>query len=504
MNLCRFLLAPLVVAASLLAPLPSWGATEAQTPDDICPPDADPCIVDKPYKLTGFELDFGVRELRIVKGGNLIPDTFYFDIYCGAFVLEERGKLAPRIRTGFFHGTGVELTIYVRGTCSDEPLTACQADYDCTSGECIGGDATLAGTVRGASLFPGGLAVLASGNIVSTARMNLSRAGGEVASGGGFVQLYARGTLDVTGSLRSRGGGAVHLFGKEAARAIDMEVNVGGGPYSHGSVLVQSDFDATASGEFLTMPEGSFALIAGRDALLTTQSDGSETTLNLDAGTLSEGDAGSIGIVAGRDATVDQGVLMSLTGWDYGGSISMTAQRDATFSTIAHGTGGFYMRAYDGAVSFPGNAHVELAGTDNEWPDVDLKAGTTLDFAGTIEAIGETYTGFIRLEADSMTVSGRISQYGAPTFVPESPTIRFLGCDLDFTPTSVITSAAESMRIGIETGTVSIAAGAAMTATPSGAVEIVYSDSLQPPSVLGDVSPSPEISYLEYAGTCAF
>src|SRR5690349_17825410 len=115
--LLRFFLLAILVAGALPAPAM---AIEADHADDVCPPDADPCVVSEVFQVVPrSRLDFGLRDVEVTGGGRFEFVDGGGRIYCGSFRAHTDGPVIRTVRpaeSGFFDNDGT--TIQARKECS--------------------------------------------------------------------------------------------------------------------------------------------------------------------------------------------------------------------------------------------------------------------------------------------------------------------------------------------------------------------------------------------------
>jgi hypothetical protein len=81
----RLLVVSIVLSVAVVVPAPVL-ALEADSADDVCAPDADPCIISEVVHVAPLaNLDFGVRRVEIIDDGRLVFGRFGGTVSCGSF-----------------------------------------------------------------------------------------------------------------------------------------------------------------------------------------------------------------------------------------------------------------------------------------------------------------------------------------------------------------------------------------------------------------------------------
>jgi hypothetical protein len=116
----------------------AW-AINVDSPDDICAPAADPCVVAQDYDIVdGSVLDFGTRTLQVTVNGVLDTNTGQATILCGSFTTDAGTVQALKVRGGNGLGgiDGGLLTLEARQRCSLANDRLCTGDNNCNFGTC--------------------------------------------------------------------------------------------------------------------------------------------------------------------------------------------------------------------------------------------------------------------------------------------------------------------------------------------------------------------------------
>ena len=157
-----------VVAAAVS---PSAAARVAYSIDDVCSPQADPCIVSEEVTVAaGSLLDAKQRTLRIEGGGLLDFEAGGGEVLCGRLEVETAG-VAIRVRGGQGSG-GLASPVFftVFRACSGSPVSACLLDSECSgigAGSCSVGDgrAEIHGDIQGRAEDPAGFVLRSAGDL---------------------------------------------------------------------------------------------------------------------------------------------------------------------------------------------------------------------------------------------------------------------------------------------------------------------------------------------------
>ncbi len=374
MSLCRVLAS--AVCLSLVAAT-SASAVAVTTPDDICAPADDPCIIATSLEVNAANvLDFGLRTVRVVPGGGFVGTV---DLSCGAFEV----NLSPKTRwmDVATEAGGASAIVTARRACSGDSTMPCLTDVVCSSlglGSCSLGDGgiRMTGLVRGvraAIELRGAGDIAIDGDIVAE--------GGRTVADGGSVTIES-----TQGSV-------------ELARRVRVSGFIDGGyaiPGDAGAVLLRAAADITM-----------------RDRIFGT---GGRAVVEFDAG----------GNVAVGSAILVQGVKGSSNG---GGTVDIHAQGNLDIvdmpgggSTLINTSGGRYSHQYGYATYAGAGGYVSLRAGGDIFIDRKAKlrgnSGTGQDGVGGqwyVEADGNLYTntkiqgrgrgtsgwgGIIRLRAD--------------------------------------------------------------------------------------------------------
>ncbi len=360
-----------------LAAATSASAVVVTSPDDICAPTDDPCVISTSIDVDAANaLDFGLRTVQIVPGGRLIGTV---DLSCGAFEV----NLSPKTRwMDVATEAGVASAIVTaRRACSGDSTMPCLTDVVCTSlglGSCSLGD----GGIRMTGLLRGVRAAIEL------------RGAGDIAIDGDIV---------AEGNPTSADGGSVTIESTQGSVELARPVNVSG--FIGGGYAIPGD-----AGAILLRAAGDITM---RDRIVGTAG---RAVVEFDAG----------GNVAVGSAILVQGIKGSSNG---GGTVDIHAQGNLDIvdipgggSTLINTSGGRYSQQYGYATYAGAGGYARLRAGGDIFIDRKAKlrgnSGTGQDGAGGtwyVEAGGDLYTntkiqgrgrgssgfgGIIRLRAD--------------------------------------------------------------------------------------------------------
>ena len=405
--------AGLVLLAGSAAPV--HALTSVNSPDDICSPSDDPCIVDEDYEVLVSSLDFGTRAVTLTPGARLIGDSLH--VLCGDF------------SRALGSGTGAKtidmasaFTLTAQRSCSGNSSIACLSDSICS--------AASAG-----SCSVGTGEVLADIKIVARS----SGDGGDITiRAAGDVALY--GNLNTSGTGAGTSGGAIDVTSYLGDVLVDSQIRATVGATNYydgagdgGNIRLESvSGHVTLSGNTSTRGgagRGGLELFAAGDVRVTND-------VNLDAGQYESAEGGCIHMQAGGDVVIerpggsdtvelstDGGGVFSYGSWvsGYGGEQYVRADGDVR---IGEGT---RLRAFGGA------------GDANGGP-INLRAGQSVIVNGTLlsdtasSASGYGEGGTISLRAEkhidvgnTALVSAAAHRFGGRVVVDSEGTINIDG-----------------------------------------------------------------------------
>lgn len=114
-------------------------AFTADSADDVCPSDADPCNVTSSVDIVnGSILDFGTRSVNVSGGGQFNVGSGFGTILCGPFnASTRRPAINASGRDSDGRSSGGAVRIHARRSCSiGNPKQPCIKDRDCQRGNC--------------------------------------------------------------------------------------------------------------------------------------------------------------------------------------------------------------------------------------------------------------------------------------------------------------------------------------------------------------------------------
>lgn len=280
-----------LVVASVALVAASAHATPVTSPDEVCSPGDDPCIISTVVEVDAtYPLDFGTRTVRIATGGKLVGTV---DLSCGAFEVDV-GNTTPWIDLSIPVGVA-RATINARRSCAGDSLTPCFNDTTCvnlTLGTCSVGDGgirvvgKIAGknapsvdfnaagdvavdgdiVVKGSKTRPNGGTVSIdsgtgsmelAGEIIATAGENIDY--GSPGFGGG---VFLRAAVDIVVLQPIWVDGASGFFEASAGNDLTIQASVLGGTLPGSDFIGGTvDLDAGNNINILNNPEGSTVVL---------------------------------------------------------------------------------------------------------------------------------------------------------------------------------------------------------------------------------------------------
>jgi hypothetical protein len=432
-----------VVAASFALISPgvadrAYAAITADDAADVCPPAADPCVVAEVVSIA----DGVTLDFGVRTVEVAASGTFRLAGTQGGVACGNfrAPVLATIALDGRAGSDGGLLTIEARGTCAPGGAPCFRAS-DCPAGSC--------------SL---------------------------VTSGAVLLRAAARADGDVGGTLRIRAAGAVDMEG-----AVDLRATAGDG--DGGALEVTSVASSIRVAGLVTATSGRSGT-GGTVDLAAALDVSVEQPLDVSGG---EFDGGTVTIDAGRDAVVGASLHASATRLDgAGGETAIFAGRDVhlTAAAVVEADGG-----RTASFAGDGGVHTFFAGRDLVVdPGVVVRAdGARPDAAG----------GSIEIDAEEdATVRGSISARALGED-GDGGIISIVGCTATLAGGAVVANAGAGGENAL-TGrrTVTIAAGAQMTADATGANFIEYGDPDSPPRIAGTVVPAAVAELNDALGPC--
>jgi cysteine-rich repeat protein len=412
--------------ATLLGLLPLLLATQgfAVVADDVCPPDADPCVlnagtvVDVPVDST---LDFGSRALVMAPGSGT-----KIQVAPGVSLVIQAGSLTMGAGSGVL-GPSSDITIDVQGdvVIAQDGNTRARIDVAdaITPGDITiltgSGDVVVDGTLdaRGKSTDAsfGSIDLVVGRDVAITGEV---RASGLGIAGGGEVTIAAGREINVSGSIDVSGsdGGIVDLSATarivtsagSATSRLDARASDGGGSGGEidfttpGNVVIGSTVhvqgeasrDFGGDGGFLAIDAGRTVTLAAPIRLFGTYPDGAGGEMDVEAG---------LDIV--QTADID---AIGKPVYGLGGLVGLSAERNAFLGNIdASGDcdqcdgGEIDVEAWC-ALAVPPTATLKATGLGGA---VSLQAGGSLTVGGTIAAT-DTVDIFVHPDAGDPNLTG--------------------------------------------------------------------------------------------------
>jgi len=229
--------AVLATVALVFALSPSTAlAVVANGPDDICAPLDDPCIVDDKYDVEapGGDLDFGLRAVEIVVGGELRKTS---TVHCGSFSATSTDN-GQSVNTNEGGGVAGSFTVLARRACSGDGTTPCFRNSDCSGGglgSCsVGpsGTITIGGKLESRGSDGGYVRLEAAGDVDVNDVINV--AANAIGGEGGYVDLESyMGAVTTTARITGNAGAADQYNGSPSSAggfsvSAEQSVNIGG------------------------------------------------------------------------------------------------------------------------------------------------------------------------------------------------------------------------------------------------------------------------------------
>ena len=414
-----------VLALALLFALsPSAGfAAIADEATDICPAQADPCLIQQAYDVvSGSVLDFGTRTVRITAGGQIDTNTGTVTIRSGNFIVD--AGLVPGIKVrggnGFGSIDGGTLTLEARrrceldsnrtcfsdancsfGTCSvsvcsGDSARACASDAACDLGTCGAGN-TCANDPDKSCLGDGDCKLgtcsvdVCSASRATTCSTDADCSFGTCSIGEGTIELLSAIRADggtgggIPGTVLLRAASDIQVGGEITARSNSVDNDGGVIDIESGQGTVTVDAIVAASGGGMATG-GEVTLVGGQDVVVNQ-------TVDVNGGDF---DGGYLEIDAPRDVLVNGPLEASSTnGGGFGGEITVTAGRDVTATAPAAIAVDGHYSSLD---SFGGDGgSIELGATRN------LTVNSTVNVSAT-GAIPDGFGGEILTESGGDTL----------------------------------------------------------------------------------------------------
>jgi hypothetical protein len=510
----------MTIRSSMLALIVLLGAAGradaiiADSADDVCAGNADPCNVTETVEVVDeATLDFGTRVVRLTGGGRFDFGAGSGTILCGSFQAESSTAIAADDEEEVEGDTEL-IVVRARRLCSDGmPPQACIEDADCTLGTCSAGSEasiTLGGKIRAGSDNPGTVVLDAADSVTVAGQVSLaSRSNGN--AGGTLVIHAAAGDVLVQQRLRLRGGslaagGNVDI---DAGRDVQMAAGVdieGGGVVGGGTLTILAGRDVSmtssikASGKTYFARGGDIHVDAGGDISV----GGTKGVKFLSNGHGMDGAGGSGGFfvfLAGGNMTVAPKTRMTLMGGvpdGTGGAVDIDVAGDVTFnaqviaSTPGHdGRGGDFYIGSGGTTTYGPSASVTMAGDANGGL-FTIESDGDLNFTGTAR-LGQPQgqSGDFRLTSGAhVTVAGSVNLPGSGF---GNNNLAIEACHITLTETASLANAAsEGDNHLLARETMQLLAGSTVSSEGWMGTNILeYRNAGAPPVVSGTVTPAP-------------
>jgi cysteine-rich repeat protein len=412
--------------------LSSSASARVNSADEICPPDADPCVITTTFKIADdATLDFGIRAVQILEGGQLDIGSRTARLRCGNLTVDAGDKVALKVRgsvSGSQRIDGGSLSISTQSFCSLDSSSLCVSDAQCSVGECVAGigDIAILSTIRADGVSAGSVSIDAAGSLTIVAPINASVSG----DGGspGAISLHAnRGDVVVDGTLRvddgNGEGGRVSLMAGNGGVRLNADILAFGGQFGGGTIGVESGGDAVIRGNIdvdavnadgfggeITVSaggailfDGDIELSARGNRLIDEAGDGGVQTFEafgdismgpdvriVVAGAPPFGYAGDVDVVSLKGSVTLAGTIDLLGKGEYSaaGYLFVGANKDvviestAELSAVGKKSGGGYC-------DFFASRNILIDGLVNTNESVEVYAGAALSIGGTILVVGK-------------------------------------------------------------------------------------------------------------------
>jgi hypothetical protein len=496
-----------VITVALLLASPAAATIDASSAADVCPPDADPCVITETVRIMSpTVLDFGLRALELEAGAALLTNGTSLTIRCGE-LRSHSADVEIRLEGPSDTRSGL-LVIEAAGTCSSGERRRCLDDRDCAAGTCSEGSGAID---LGATILGRGT----EGSFVDV------RAAGDVRLAGS-IELAGRGEFGHGGFLTVGSGGSIIL---------DAEVDTGGPgrEASGGDVGLDAGNDITVNGR-IDLRAGQFAgwfdafalgdvRIAG-DILSDAHGDGGRVSVindgNIEIGnaakkhrlriSTSGGESGddqdysAIGTVR-----IDERVLLTASGrgplgvagritLDGGDGIVM----DGTMAIAGDGPEVF-LDAFDGEIRVSETAHINLSGP---FADIDAESAGNFVMNGTVRIAGGREEAAIFLRSRRrLSIAGTL---GLSAFAVGQSQLNLAACTFELLPTARVEARATDARIDVygEAGVTLRRGSKLLGPLRTGGITVHYVDALDPPALNGTVRPDPQLDLVSSGGVC--
>jgi hypothetical protein len=498
----RTLAASGALACALFAPTTPCAQIQPTTVDEICPPAANPCVVDQVVGADNLSvMDFGTRTVRIVPGGQLAIANNSVELHCGRLEVDT-SSLALHMVLPVQPGAAISGSLEVRAyrQCSDNNAVRCIVDTDCAAGTCNVGDGSIVfdGVVNGRATVSANLTLIAAGSVDVPGKIFLSglTSQPEGQTDGGDLTIEATaGPVSLTGRLSAAGSG----FGGSLRITSGSNVSI------HSGIHLDGEFP------------GSVDIIAGGEVLIDGKIRSSNTTYGGFGGQ-------SVEIAAGGAVAIGSDKFRADV---RGGQFNVTADGDVVVASdarirtagpqggpagdVAMSSGGSL--TVDGSIATGGGfgtSTLALAATQTLLlPSSSKLSASSRGTGGTVTLSGAsvladgrvtskggktsgTFAGSISIAGGDVSIGGRLSVIGDAAAVAD--TIDVTGCAIELKPGATLSIAVETAGFhALAAEQLTIENGARVSSPTSGVNEIEYRGDGPVPVVLGDVTPVPTV-----------
>lgn len=489
------------IAAALLTGLTGGAsaAIVASSPDDICAPSVDPCVITERVEVVAPVLDFGTRTVHVsgTAGSLDFRPVRIPTLRCGSLVVDSTHQRAidARLPPG---ETFKRLTVVARRGCAADPTLACLTDADCGGeDECSAGVGAIAlhGLVNGNGRGEGaGIRLVAVDDVTITRKVSLLAGisydiGGT--AGGFLIATSHRGSVTVTGRVDVSASRAFEaVAGFIELRGVDVDVDTrlkARGWVPSGGLEVVATRDAMIDGVFEFRSSSEIRVDAGRDALVGTRSRlrvrGSGLTLKHNW------------IRAGRDVVLSDRVMIQSN------SLHLYAQESEVDVFAGRNiTSGAMISANYHPMFFGGRIHMAAGENLTLSPRSHLKATSArliLEAAGDLVHRGSSIATDVRMisTGGDLLIAGRHT-----TRAQGGWNSRFEGCRIEVAG-SILGQPNHSHLFSAREG-IALRPGSRVVTT-SGTNRITYRDAEEPPVIEGSISPAPELVINPALAACA-
>ena len=304
------------LAASALSVLLATraAAITADSADDVCPPDADPCEVTEVVDVVDEStLDFSTRAIHVSGNGRFDFGSGSGTILCGPFEATTRGAAIVSVGPTLFGDTGGGIVrIEARRRCSgDEPSAFCVREADCDLGAC---------DTRRCSARP-------DWRCTSDSSCQGQCVNSKCSHSSSFLRCDTNADCDFgtcPEQLTCRG-----FYASPRNCSADTHCDIGSCSIGTASIVMNGEIDGRAD------TAGNVVLRAADSVSIGAPVDLSSTDEYSDAGDLDL-------LAATGDVTLTSKLLAGGTGLSYGGFVEATAGRDVVVTGPIAVPGGIY------------------------------------------------------------------------------------------------------------------------------------------------------------------